>query len=151
MAEETLAYDRLIEDALRGVVREALRRVAVTGLPAGHYFYITFRTRYPGVELADSLRAEYSDEMTIVLQHQFWELAVDDDGFEVGLSFKAVPHRLRVPFAALTRFADPEVKFALQFQPREPEAAPAPPPAEAPAEPPAGDDKVVSLDRFKRK
>jgi len=148
MAEDILAYQRLIEDALRGVVREALKRVAAHGLPQGHYFTITFRTGYPGVELAESLHARYPDEMTIVLEHQFWELAVDDDRFEVGLSFNAVPHRLRVPFAAITRFADPDAQFALQFQPPEPPAAA--PEAGAETED-AGAAKVVSLETFKRK
>ena len=148
MAEDILAYQRLIEDALRGVVREALKRVAAHGLPQGHYFTITFRTGYPGVELAESLHARYPDEMTIVLEHQFWELAVEERTFAVGLSFAAVPQRIKVPFAAITRFADPDAQFALQFQPPEPPAAA--PEAGAETED-AGAAKVVSLETFKRK
>lgn len=109
------AYERMVEDALRGVLRQALDIVAVEGLPGEHHFYITFDTRYPGVELADSLRAAHPEEMTIVLQNQFWDLHTDEEGFEVTLSFSGVSNHLRIPFAAVNAFADPHAKFGLQF------------------------------------
>jgi hypothetical protein len=163
-----LRYDQMIEEALRGVVRRALRSVAESGLPGSHHFYITFRTTAPGVEMANRLREKYADEMTIVLQYQFWALEVAVDRFAVTLSFNDEPERLVVPFAAVTAFADPAAKFGLQFQ-QETDAAPdeaidvaapaartvgtAMPEAAAPAvatEPP-GDTKVVTLDNFRRK
>jgi hypothetical protein len=118
MTKTTLRYDRLIEDALRGVVSSVLRDVASNGLPGHHHFFVSFRTHHPGVAISDDLRARYPEDMTIVLQHQFWDLEVDATGFAVTLSFNKVPQRLVVPFAAITAFADPSVKFGLQFQPK---------------------------------
>lgn len=115
MAADVLRYDRMVEDALRGVVREALRS-SIGGLPGPHHFYITFRTDYPGVTLSKAMRARYPEEITIVLQHQYWDLVVTEDWFEVTLSFNRVSERLHVPFVAVTAFADPSVKFGLQFK-----------------------------------
>ncbi len=116
MTKDGLRYDRMVEAALRGVVREAIAQAAETGLPAGHHFYITFRTNAPGVGISDHLRARYSEEMTIVIEHQFWDLTVTDESFAVTLSFNNRPERLTVPFTAISAFADPSVKFGLQFQ-----------------------------------
>lgn len=116
MAEDGLRYDKMVEEALRGVVRDALKVTAQHGLMGDHHFYITFRTRHPGIELPAHILARHPDEMTIVLQHQFWGLEVDHDGFEVTLSFSGVSERLRIPFASVTGFADPSAKFGLQFQ-----------------------------------
>jgi len=119
MSKDALRYDKMVEAALRGVVREALGRAAKSGLPGAHHFYITFRTGMPGVAIPDYLREKYPEEMTIVLEHQFWDLAIENDGFGVTLSFQNRPERLTIPFAAITAFADPSVKFGLQFQPVE--------------------------------
>lgn len=116
MAIESLRYDKMVEDALRGVLREALVFTAENGLPGDHHFYITFKTRAPGVTVPKHSLAQYPDEMTIVLQHQFWGLEVGDDAFSVTLSFNRVNERLTIPFAAVTAFADPSAKFGLQFQ-----------------------------------
>lgn len=115
MAEDGLKYDRMVEDALRGVVGRALTEAAECGLPGEHHFYITFRTDRPGVELAGHLRQRYPHEMTIVLQYQFQELIVADDAFSVTLSFGGIMERLHVPFSAVVAFADPSVRFGLQF------------------------------------
>lgn len=131
MPQDSFHYDKMIESALRGVVRDALRRVSRDGLPGEHHFYIGFATREPGVELPESLLARFPDEMTIVIQHQFWDLKVEDDLFSVVLSFQRQPERLVIPFAAIKSFADPSVNFALEF------AAPITAPAEAEAETPA--------------
>jgi hypothetical protein len=111
----TLSYERMVEDALRGVLRQALEITQAQGLPGAHHFYITFDTTHPGVDIAGSLRALHPNEMTIVLQHQFWDLKVLDEHFEITLSFSGVSQRLVVPFAAVTAFADPHAKFGLQF------------------------------------
>ena len=116
MARDSLHYDKMVETALRGVVRQALASVVDQGLPGNHHFYLTFRTTHPGVEIADRLHSQYPQEMTIVLQHQFWGLEVTDDHFVVNLSFSNVPERLKIPYAALVSFVDPSVKFGLQFQ-----------------------------------
>lgn len=116
MARDSLHYDKMVETALRGVVRQALASVVDQGLPGNHHFYLTFRTTHPGVEIADRLHSQYPQEMTIVLQHQFWGLEVADDHFVVNLSFSNVPERLKIPYAALVSFVDPSVKFGLQFQ-----------------------------------
>lgn len=116
MAGKLLDYNQLVETALRGAVREALKRVAEFGLPGNHHFYITFRTDQPGVELPDYLHERYPEEMTIVLQHQYWGLEIHEDYFQVTLSFNKVPERLVIPYAALTAFADPSVQFGLQFR-----------------------------------
>jgi len=115
MADQ-IRYDLLAQDALRSVVRRVLADVARDGLPGEHHFYISFDTRAPGVRLPQFMRDKYPEEMTVVLQHQFWDLKVTEDGFEVGLSFGGVPDRLAVPFAALKGFFDPSVKFGLQFE-----------------------------------
>ena len=115
MANNVLRYDRMVEDALRGVLREALK-ASVDGLPGDHHFYITFRTRNPDVDIPDYMRARYPDEMTIVLQHQYWGLEITPEWFEVTLSFNRVNERLHIPFAAVSAFADPSAKFGLQFQ-----------------------------------
>ncbi len=116
MARDSLHYDKMVETALRGVVRQALASVVDQGLPGNHHFYLTFRTNHPDVDIADRLHAQYPQEMTIVLQHQFWGLEVTDEYFVVNLSFSNVPERLKVPYAALVSFVDPSVKFGLQFQ-----------------------------------
>ncbi len=115
MTENTLRYDKMVEDALRGVVRAALEQTIENGLPGDHHFYLTFRTQVPGVEIPDFLRDRYPEEMTIVVQHQFWDLTVDDDAFGISLSFDNQLAKLTIPFAALTAFVDPSVKFGLQF------------------------------------
>lgn len=114
--ESILPYDAWIEDALRGVIRQALAQAADSGLPGDHHFYITFRTDDPDTELPERLRQQYPDEMTVVLQHQFDGLEVGDDAFGVTLYFGGVPTRLFVPFAAITSFADPSVNFGLQLK-----------------------------------
>jgi len=111
----TLSYERMVEDALRGVLRQALKITQTQGLPGSHHFYVTFDTTHPDVRMADSLRAMHPSEMTIVLQHQFWDLLVEDESFDITLSFSGVNQRLHVPFAAVTAFADPHAKFGLQF------------------------------------
>ena len=169
MAKDLIGYDVLVENGLRSVIREALRRVAADGWPGTHHAYITFRTDAPGVDVPDSLRARYPDELTIVLQHQFWDLEVEDDRFAVTLSFSKVGHRLVVPFSALTGYADPSVKFGLQFgaspggdgkaaspkadgaSSRAKEDEHAPEADEDAAEPEAGGEKVVALEQFRKK
>ena len=116
MARDMLQYDKMVEHALRGVVRQALASVITQGLPGNHHFYLTFRTTHPGVEIAHRLHDQYPQEMTIVLQHQYWGLEVTDDYFVVNLTFSNIPERLKVPYAALVSFVDPSVKFGLQFQ-----------------------------------
>lgn len=115
IGNDSLRYDRMVEDALRSVVRRALIHAGEHGLPGNHHFYITFRTNHPESEIPEALRERYPGEMTIVLQHQFWGLEISEDRFCVTLSFADVPHRLVVPFAAVTAFADPSVRFGLQF------------------------------------
>jgi hypothetical protein len=110
-----LSYEKMVEDALRGVLRQALKITEAQGLPGSHHFYITFDTTHPGVKMADTLKAQHPNEMTIVLQHQFWDLKVAQDGFEITLSFSGVSQRMVIPFAAVTAFADPHAKFGLQF------------------------------------
>ncbi len=116
MAVDYIRYDILAQDALRGVVRTVLIDAAKSGLPGEHHFYISFDTRADGVRLSPRMLAQYPEEMTVVLQHQFWDLVVTEDGFEVGLSFGGVPERLTVPFTAIKAFVDPAVQFALQFE-----------------------------------
>ena len=119
-------YEQMTQLALRGVVRDAVRRVIrEDGLPGAHHFYITFLTRFPGAEIDDTLKKKYPEEITIVLEHQFWDLAANEEDFEVTLKFGGVPKYLKVPYMAITRFHDPSVGFALQFEPpREMEGAP---------------------------
>ena len=164
MPDQSLDYGRLVERALRSVVRDALEVVARRGMPGRHHLYITFRTDHPAVVIDDDLRARYPTEMTIVLQHEFWGLEAHDDHFVVLLKFSGVPHRLEVPFEAVTVFADPSVEFGLQFaaaaatagaKPVAPAAvsrlptAAGDPPAERPAKAASAD--VVALDRFRKK
>jgi hypothetical protein len=132
MADQ-IRYDLLTQQALRGVVRNVLMDTAKKGLPGDHHFYISFDTRAEGVHLSDRLRAQYPDEMTIILQHQFWDLKVGDDEFEVGLSFGGIPERLTVPYEAINGFFDPSVQFGLQFEEvTEGEERPAPANAQEP-------------------
>ncbi len=180
MAEDLIRYDILAQDALRGVVRKVLSEVAKTGLPGEHHFYVTFSTRAPGVRVSSRLLAQYPETMTIVLQHQYWDLSVNDQAFEVGLSFNGIPERLLVPFTAVKAFVDPSVQFTLHFEPvsealSEGEPEPGEPAVEAPEEsesvpmpaaaraegqpaqetqtkpPVTGDAQVVSLDAFRKK
>lgn len=159
---DKLHYDRMMENALRGVVREALETAAATGLPGEHHFYITFRTDFPEVDIPARLKQRHPDEMTIVLQHQFWDLKVDTDRFGVTLSFDRVHERLIVPYAAITAFVDPSVQFGLQFPASTPPAAKSEPEpakeiakadakAETPAEAPEPGARVVALDAFRKK
>jgi uncharacterized protein len=115
MADDLIRYDLLVQDALRGVVRKVLTDAARDGLAGEHHFYVSFRTEAPGVRMSQRLREKYPQDMTIVLQHQFWDLGVTEHTFEVGLSFSGVPERLLVPFDALTGFFDPSVQFGLKF------------------------------------
>lgn len=160
-----LGYEALTQAALRGVVREALSRVAREGAIGDHHFYITFRTRAPGVQIADHLVERFPEDMTIVIQHQYWDLEVGDTQFEVVLKFSGVPQHLCIPFSAITRFVDPSVKFGLSFE----ETAADGPGLLAPAgagsaregtdvtdeapETPTGENSntVVNLDAFRRK
>tara|TARA_Y100001001_G_C7953127_1_gene289749 strand:+ start:155 stop:670 length:516 start_codon:yes stop_codon:yes gene_type:complete len=115
--DEILRYDKMVESALRGVVRKAVEEVRDNGLPDDHHFYITFLTEHKGVDIPDYLKERYPQEMTIVLQYQFYDLTVDDEFLSVTLSFNNIPERLVIPMPAITIFADPSVNFALQFQP----------------------------------
>ena len=116
MDQELLQYNRIVENALRSVVRTALEQVATYGLPGDHSLYVTFDTGFPDVDIPERLRAQYPEEMTVVLEHQFWDLNVTEDFFEVTLSFNRRRERLFVPFDAVTSFADPSVPFGLKFQ-----------------------------------
>jgi hypothetical protein len=168
MADDLIRYDILAQDALRGVVRKVLAEVARTGLPGTHHFYVKFATRAPGVRVSSRLLKDYPEEMTIVLQHQFWDLTVTEQAFEVGLSFEGTPERLLVPFTALRGFFDPSVQFSLTFElVTAPHAAPAPvvdekpalaivddnarPDGDLPKADAARNADVVSLDAFRKK
>lgn len=174
-------YDALVDDALRSVVRRVLTQVGEKGLPGSHHFYISFRSGDPGVELPEYLRAKYPEEMTIVLQHQYWDLIINDTWFEVTVSFNKQQERIKVPFAALSAFVDPSVRFGLQFDRRDKQAgdkadtgAPTPLPAPdkrpslaaptpqdakpeaaaaapADAKPEDAASKIVKLDSFRKK
>lgn len=161
MAEDLIGYDTLTQEAMRGVVRAALSRaIGARGLPGRHHFYITFKSEAPGVVLPDHLKARYPDEMTIVLEHQFWDLEVFPDRFRVILKFGGQPYPIVAPFAALTRFYDPSVRFGLQFDAlgvgsrmtdEETSAVGRP---DSPVDEPAaetGTAAVVSLDAFRKK
>jgi hypothetical protein len=180
MATDHIRYDVLARDALRGVLRKVLSDAAAHGLPGEHHFFITFLSKAEGVKLSPRLLAQYPDEMTIILQHQFWDLVVSEDRFEVGLSFGGIPERLSVPFGAIKSFFDPSVQFGLSFELAEGAASEAPAPnlpaapaaaalavpaaapsapaatdaateeAEEPAKPSEGAE-VVRLDRFRKK
>jgi hypothetical protein len=154
--ESLIPYDEIVQEALRDVVGRVLSEVARSGgLPGGHHFYITFKTRMPGVSIPKHLTDRFPDEMTIVIQHRFWDLKVDDDGFSVGLSFGGVPSTLNVPFSAVTDFVDPAVDFSLKFHANgAPEGHEEHDPAEndAPvAEPIEDGSNVVSVDFTKKK
>lgn len=180
MAKDYIGYDAMTDRALRSVVREALRHIHKHGFVASHHFYLTFKVTEPGVEMPDFLRQRYSDEMTIVLQNQFWDLKVGEDSFEVTLTFQKLPATLVVPYSALTAFVDPGVQFGLQFgnaaarparpaqaklgksvpaqntAPEAPQPDPPPGPARAarpvPEEPPVEDtSRIVHLDKFRKK
>jgi hypothetical protein len=175
MATDHIRYDVLARDALRGVLRKVLTDAATHGLPGEHHFFITFFSRADGVKLSPRLLAQYPEEMTIILQHQFWDLVVSEERFEVGLSFGGIPERLVVPFSAIKSFFDPSVQFGLQFEPTEAvgeaaaahlPAAPAPSALAVPAAAPAASEQtetaeepakpsegaeVVRLDRFRKK
>ncbi|WP_398483173.1 SspB family protein [Tardiphaga sp.] len=171
MPTDHIRYDVLARDALRGVLRKVLIDAAEHGLPGEHHFFITFISKADGVKLSPRLLAQYPEEMTVILQHQFWDLTVTEDRFEVGLSFNGIPERLVVPFASIKSFYDPSVQFGLSFETEaaaETPAAGTPPattPAEALASPPAPPEapaegeapkpgegaEVVRLDRFRKK
>ena len=118
MAEDHIRYDILAQEALRGVMRKVLAEVARTGLPGSHHFFITSLTNAPGVRISTRLRERYPEQMTIVIQFQYWDLKVTDTGFEVGLSFSDVPEKLEIPFSAVRGFYDPSVNFELEFDVR---------------------------------
>ncbi|MCB1444852.1 MAG: hypothetical protein KDJ87_03360 [Rhizobiaceae bacterium] len=168
MAQDHIRYDILAQDALRGVIRKVLSEVGATGsLPGDHHFFITFLTRAPGVRISQHLKAKYPEQMTIVVQHQFWDLKVFDGYFEIGLSFSDKPEKLTIPFAAVRGFYDPSVNFELEFDVATPEegsgdpaAYPDPQAAEIQVvavedadgeSKPAGSGSVVSLDAFRKK
>ncbi len=117
--QHAIRYDLLVQDALRGMVRDLMSKAAREGLPGDHHFFVTFKTHAPGVQLSSRMKAQYPEEITIVLQHQFWDLIVSERQFEVGLSFSNIPERLVVPFSALTGFHDPSVPFTMKFEPKE--------------------------------
>jgi hypothetical protein len=168
MRRSRIDYGRLVECALRTVVRDVLERLGKEGAPSPHHFYITFRTRHPGVMIPDFLRERYPVDMTIVLQHQFWDLEVDEHGFAVTLSFNDHMQRLVIPFTAVKVFADPGVEFGLQFTLEEDGEPPAAEPVKllgiagreatetdesedtADKVPPGGAE-IVTLDRFRKK
>lgn len=158
--DEILRYDKMVEQALRGVVRKAIEEVMKDGLTGDHHFYITFMTDYPGVNIPEYLKERYPGEMTIVLQFQFYDLDVDDEKMQVTLSFNNVPEKLEIPLTAITIFADPSVNFALQFQPLDEGVEPDFEPDDT--DPTGTDDdsgssddgktgEVVSLDQFRKK
>jgi len=163
--EDILRYDLMVERALRAVVRDSLEVAAEEGLPGDHHFYITFRTDFPGVEISETLRTRYNDEMTIVIQHQFWDLAVAEDYFAITLSFSGRPERLVVPYESVTAFADPAAQVGLRFEPQEEgEGEEAEDGAEAEGEaaeaeggevgsdlPEGGGGEVVSLESFRKR
>ena len=172
MPDDGIDYGELMQEALKGVMRAALGVAAEQGLPGRHHFYITFRTDHPGIAIGNHLKAQYAEEMTVVLQHQFDDLTIDDEGFAVTLRFNRKPERLAIPFDAVTAFVDPAVNFALHFQPQDGESgaslgdlagradASAKPAAGASDEDPGPDDDggsagggstVVSLDAFRNK
>jgi uncharacterized protein len=168
MATDHIRYDVLARDALRGVLRRVLADAAEHGLPGEHHFFITFLSTAEGVKLSPRLLAQYPEEMTVILQHQFWDLVVTEDRFEVGLSFGGIPERLVVPFNSIKSFFDPSVQFGLQFEPADAAeaaatnlpavpassalavAAPAAETEDEPAKPSEGAE-VVRLDRFRKK
>jgi len=180
MADDHIRYDILAQEALRGVMRKVLAEVARTGLPGNHHFFITFLTNAPGVRISSRLRERYPEQMTIVLQFQYWDLKVTEAGFEVGLSFSDTPEKLEIPFSAVRGFYDPSVNFELEFDVKtdfadpavlpvsegKPVAVAGEPKKSVPAKPPvepvekegqtvtadsAKGAEVVSLDAFRKK
>jgi len=167
MTQDFLEYPKMVERAMRGVVREALGVALESGLPGLHHFYITFRTRNPDVTIADRLLAQYPDEMTIVMENQYWDLVVDDDKFSITLSFGGAPETLVIPYAAITAFVDPSVHFSLQFDANTDDALEAPLQAREEAISPVDgsapdgekvgadlstdDGQVVTLENFRKK
>jgi hypothetical protein len=161
MTDDILRYDLMIEAALRDVVRETVSTVGQNGLPGEHHFYITFLTNFPGVEIPDYLRKQYAEEMTIVLQYQFFGLKLEDDCLHVTLSFNNVKERLVVPIESITTFADPSVNFALQFQSSQDndgdeegeDGAPVAKDEDGNDKPPKDEKRgeVISLDMFRKK
>ena len=172
MGSDLIRYDLLVQDALRSVVRKVLADAARDGLRGDHHFNISFKTQAPGVVLPAAIKQRYPDEMAIILQHEFWDLTVGADQFEVSLNFSRKPERLTVPFDAITGFSDPSVPFGFKLEPRTAPAEPARSPAPAPAAKPApkaeagpklvepakpaepaaeGEPKVVSIDAFRKK
>lgn len=165
--QDNIDFPAMIDDAMRGVVRTALRQVLERGLPGTHHFYISFNTNYPGVRISPQLHDRFPEEMTIVLQHQFWDLDVGERLFSVALSFNNIPEKLVIPYAAMTAFADPSIKFGLQFHHKthggaaqEAEASfdfPQNNAADAQAAPAADAEKadgaaeIISLDAFRKK
>jgi hypothetical protein len=135
MADDHIRYDILAQEALRGVMRKVLAEVSRTGLPGNHHFFITFLTGAPGVRVSSRLRERYPEQMTIVIQFQYWDLKVTDTGFEVGLSFSDVPEKLEIPFSAVRGFYDPSVNFELEFDVKTEGAAVEEPAVQAPPEP----------------
>jgi uncharacterized protein len=156
MSQDLIRYDLLAQEALRGVIRSVLADAARNGLPGEHHFYIAIDTVAPGVRISNRLRERYPEEMTVVIQHQFWDLEISDTAFSVSLSFNGVPERLVIPFAAIKGFFDPSVQFGLQFEPMG---------SDHQSDEPSGDDTepvtqdddesgtadVVSLDQFRKK
>lgn len=166
MTTDHIRYDVLARDALRGVLKHVLADAAEHGLPGEHHFYITFLSNAEGVKISPRLLSQYPQEMTVILQHQFWDLVVTDDRFEVGLSFNGIPERLVIPFSSIKSFFDPSVQFGLQFEPNDEAAVEAAPvvetlpvaaasdaPAETSDEPAKQGEgaEVVRLDRFRKK
>ena len=160
IAQDLFDYPKMVEMALRGVMREALARTEREGLPGDHHFYVTFRTRAAGAAVPKFLLAKFPEEMTIVLQHQFRGLEVADDAFSVSLSFQSRWERLTIPFSAVTTFADPSVNFGLQFEatpapPAEVAALPAQTPASSPQQHPEQPERpaaeIVTLDKFRKR
>lgn len=155
--KDMIGYEALQQDALRGVIRAALAMAAgPNGLPGEHHFYISFRTQAPSVAIPEELRSRYPEDMTIVLQNQFWDLSPGEAAFSVTLQFNGQPKSLFIPYAAITRFYDPSVRYMLQFAPMEAEAmaaVPIPAPATKPEPRPVAEPgaKVVALDQFRRK
>jgi len=149
-----IGYEALTQAAMRGVVREALRRARTNGgMPGDHHFYVSFLTRAPGVKIADHLVQRFPEEMTIVIQHQFWDLEVHEGHFEIVLKFSGVPQHLSIPLAAITRFVDPSVNFGLTFETRGRDAGVIAPAKDVTAEsaPKAPTETVVNLDAYRRK
>jgi hypothetical protein len=170
MPDDLIRYDILAQDAMRGVVRKVLAEVAKTGIPGAHHFYVKFATRAPGVRISTRLLKDYPEEMTIILQHQYWDLSVTEHAFEVGLAFNGISERLLVPFTALRGFYDPSVGFGVSFDAAGAPGAAAPAPAPQPVvearptlaivpepepeeeeAPPERNADVVSLDAFRKK